>query len=493
MTERILIVSANPWSFCMAVERDLAELHRDAQVDVLNLYRLCSARSPHWRRRDRLIEALNRKIERFVVPPVSGRDITPEISLRPGKIPAIPATYEALRSYEEGEAKIGLATLSSVSSMTTIQYPNDLSEYGSTLASAWESAHISARIGRIVKDMGYQRVFIFNGRHCYSRPFCDLLERVAEVIRYEQGSAGNRYISAAGSIHDPGALAELIERHPVDAEAGEYFYRERLQKDVRSEVNLMTMYQRKGYLPELVEQEPIFSFFSSSSDEMFAVTDSALYGSFRSQQEIAVVLAEACAERGLRLVLRLHPHLLFKHEAWRREWDFPALSRLGVVILEPEDSCDSYALVRASTGVITTGSTIGLEASYLGVPNAVVGHWVGGCLGASVVANTAEELRDFVALPRLPEKGREAAIRYGSFYKTGGRLLPELDVGIHPNFARIDGRIVDPVRFAVEKVRRLFNPRRPSGDALDIKSGLQGGRVLLPPGTNYASLLKRRN
>jgi hypothetical protein len=143
-------------------------------------------------------------------------------------------------------------------------------------------------------------------------------------------------------------------------------------------------------------------------------------------------------------------------------------------------------MLRAAQSVITTGSTIGLEASYLGIPNAVVGTWLPGCIGASVVANTSEELNQFVAEPRLTPNARDAALMFGSFYRTGGKALPELDVGIHPNLAKIGGRVVDPVRSAAQKLRFML---RPPGDpnTLDVRSGMQGGRVLLPPGTDYSS------
>jgi hypothetical protein len=140
--------------------------------------------------------------------------------------------------------------------------------------------------------------------------------------------------------------------------------------------------------------------------------------------------------------------------------------------------------------VITTGSTIGLEASYLEVPNAVVGTWVSGRLGASVELNTPEDIAAYVAHPILPSGARSRALLYGSFYRTGGKLLPELDVGAHPNLARIDGRVVDPIRYAVQKLRSLVRPPH-DPNALDVRSGMQAGRVLLPPGTDYSSALKR--
>jgi hypothetical protein len=487
MPERVLIASANPWSFCMAVERDFARENRDAEVDAINVFKLCSRASPHWRRRDKLIERLNRKIDRLVIPTINGREITADIRVDHSAIPPLPRTYEELRSYEVDEAKVGLAVLSSVSSLTTIQYPSSLDEFGSVLLPAWRSAHLSLRVGQAVRELGYDRVIIFNGRHCYSRPFCDVLEQGSEVIRYEQGSAGNRYICNAGSVHHPEALKSIIEAQPFDRDAGDAFFRARLEKHSSTEVGLMTARQRTGQLPAGMQQGRAVAFFTSASDEMFAVTDDALYGRFATQNDIALALAGICHARGLQLVVRLHPHLRFKHAAWKREWDFAELDRRGVLVLAPEDAADSYAILRASNSVVTTGSTIGLEASYLGIPNAVVGTWLAGCLGASVVANTAAELAEFIAEPVLLPNALEAALRFGSFYRTGGKCLPELDVGVHPNFARIDGRIADPVRYAAQKLRFLLQPNPGDANALDIKSGMQAGRVLLPPGTNYSS------
>jgi hypothetical protein len=484
MTERVLIASANPWSFCMAVERDLARENRNAQVDGIDLFTLCSRFSPHWRSRDRIIEKINRKIAGFVMPAINGREITNDVQVKRGEFPPLPECYEALRTYELDGAKIGLAVLSSVSSLTTIQYPSSLGEFGSVLKAAWASAHLSLTIGEAVSALGYDKVIIFNGRHCYSRPFCEVLEQDAEVIRYEQASAGNRYISNAGSVHSPAALKRLIEAHPPDRGAGDAFFRARFEKHPSTEVELMTARQQDGALPAGMLPDRAVIFFTSASDELFAVTDEPLYGIFRTQHDIAMALATICSTSGSQLVVRLHPHLRFKHPAWKREWNFPELERQGALIVDPDDPADSYAMLRAARSVVTAGSTIGLEAAYLGIPNAVVGTWLAGSLGASVVASTPELLARFIAQPRLLQNARDAALLFGSFYRTAGKPLPELDVGVHPNLARIDGRIVDPVRCAARKLRFLV---RPAGDpaTLDIRSGMQGGRVLLPPGTNY--------
>lgn len=491
MAQRVLIASANPWSFCMAVERDMARAHANAEVDALNLFPLCSGGSPHWRPRDRLIETIDRKFARFVASIVNGRDITADIRVPQCDIPPLPADYEELRAYQRDGARIGLAVLSSVTSLTTIQYASSLAEYGPVLEQAWRSAHLSHRAGLAVRALGYDKIVIFNGRHCYSRPFCDLLKRDSQVIRYEQGSAGNRYIWKSGSVHHPDALKGIIEAQPLDRDAGEAFFRARLQKDPTSEVSLMTATQRQGALPPDMAPGRTVAFFTSSSDEMFAVGDEVLHGTFPTQNAIALALADICNAQGLQLVLRLHPHLRFKHPAWEREWDFSELERRNVLVLAPDDPVDSYAVLKAARAAITTGSTIGFEAAYLGVPSAVVGTGVSRSLGAAAAADTRAELAQFIAEPHLLPGARDAALRFGSFHRTGGKLLPELDVGIHPNLARIGGRVVDPIRYAAQKLRFLLRPPPTDPSALDLRSGMQAGRVLLPPGRNYSSVYGR--
>lgn len=474
----------------MAVERDLAAIHSADVVDVIDLFSLSGRPAPHWRLRDKLIETLNRKTSRFVIPAVNGRNITGDILLDRMRFPPIPDTCDALRGYELDGAKIGLAVLSSISSLSTIQFPEGLADFGDLLRSAWRSAHLSLRTGQAVRAFGYDRVYIFNGRHCYSRPFCDVVEQSVELVRYEQGSAGNRYISASGTVFSADNWANIISAHRLDETEANRFYEERLAKDPQSEASFYTARQQSGALPAGIEAGRYVAFFPSSTDEMFAVSDAPPYGQFDDQNEIAIALSGFCAAKGQKLVVRLHPHLRFKDPTWRREWDFGDLQRRGAIVVDPEDPCDSYALVRNSRCVVTTGSSIGLEATYLGVPNAVVGRWVGGRLGASVEVDTPKQLAAFIDAPELPPNARRGALLYGSFHKTGGKLLPELEVGTHPNFARIGGRIVDPIRYAAQTIRSMFGPAL-DPNMLDVRSGMHAGRVLLATGTDYSSAYGR--
>jgi hypothetical protein len=484
MTRRILIAAANPWSLSLAVERQFAREHQSDQVDMVDVFQLVSRFSPHWTPRDRLIERLNRKIPRFIQPAINGSDITPEISLNHSSIPPTPNDVRGLQSYSIGEARVGLGVLSSIYEITSVQHWSAApADYGGVLEEAWTSAHLSHHLGEQVAARNYDRVYIFGGRHCYSRPFCDVIERAAEMYRYEQGWSGTAYVAAPASIYEPVTLARIIRLFPLDEEAGELFYRERLSRSPTSDATFFTAHQLEGHIPEPLRGKTIVTLFSSSVDEMYGLKDSVRFGDFATQHEAAVALAKICAGRGMTLAIRLHPHLAFKHPSWRGEWDFEELRRLGVHVIQPEAAADTYALARASHCVFSCGSTVGFESTFLSVPNAVIGKWLSGELGASAVASTEAELARFVEQPHLPQDARRQALHFGSVQKLGATPVEGLDPGSHPNFARIDGRIVDPVRYAVQRAREWAAGivARP----IENRSGIIDGRVVLPSGPRY--------
>src|SRR5439155_18622923 len=103
---------------------------------------------------------------------------------------------------------------------------------------------------------------------------------------------------------------------------------------------------------------PLVTFFSSSVDEFYAITDEVRFGSFTTQGDAALTLARLCRDEGRAFAVRFHPHLRFNHESWRDEWDFSSLEALGAVLVAPDDPTDTYALARASQSVISCVSSI---------------------------------------------------------------------------------------------------------------------------------------
>lgn len=481
--KRILIASANPWSFALAVERQMAREHSADTVDLLDLWSICGRYSPHWSKRDRIIERLNRKISRFIRPMINGREITGEVPPEHAAIPPVPQDLSQLRCYRVDNVPVGLAVLSSVYELTTVHKARSPAEYGGVFGDAWRSAHLSLRIGQAVAKLGYDRIYVFGGRHCYSRPFVDAAGAASEVMRYEQGGTGTAYVMAPHSIYEPANFACIIETYPLDERAGAEFFEERMSRTATWDSGFFTSRQTPGRIPESLRGRPLVTFFNSSVDELYAIRDEIRFGSFMSQNEAALALARICRDEGKAFAVRLHPHLRYKHPSWRRDWDFAALEALGAVLVMPDDPTDTYALVRASESAISCGSTISFECSYLGIANAVIGEGLSAAMGVSESVHDEEALRLFVRSPSLPPDARRNALKLGSLYKKGATPVLGLDVGAHPNLSRVDGRIVDPVRYAVQLVRGWA--ARLGGRSAENRSGIVEGRVTLPSGARY--------
>lgn len=483
IAKRILIASANPWSFALAVERQMAREHAEDEVDLLDLWSICSRYAPHWSRRDKLIERLNRKIPRFIRPVINGREITKDVTPDRSAVPPVPQDLTELRQYRVAGVPVGLAILSSVFELTTIHGARTPADYGGVFEDAWCSAHLSVQIGRAVARLDYDRIYIFGGRHCYSRPFVDAAATASEVLRYEQGGTGTAYVMTATSLYEPSNLARIIESYPVDEQAGAEFFEERMSRAGTWDAGFFTSRQTPGRIPESLRGRPLVTFFNTSVDELYAIRDEVRFGSFANQYEAAVAVARVCRDEGKAFAIRFHPHLQYKHPSWRDEWDFAALEALGAVLVMPGDPADTYALVRASESALSCGSTVSFECSYLGVPNAVIGEALSGAMGVSESVHDEGDLRAFIRSPSLPADAARKALALGSFFKVGATPVVGLDVGPHPNLSRVDGRIVDPVRYAVQVARGWAAKLR--GRAPANRSGIVEGRVALPSGERY--------
>lgn len=450
---RALIIHTNPWPLWTAVERDIAvRLGQNTEVDGINTFRLLGRASVRSSGRDRLYQRLNREYERFVVPALTGRNITKQVRLCDAGLP-LPATVSELRGFEVNGSKVGLAALSSAVSVTGILSAKKTAEYGDVIRRAWQSALRAQNIAEQISQLGYDAVYLFNGRHSFARPFSDTLRASSKVMMFESGGAPGSYLLADSPLHSSEAIVRLIQEHSFDPEAGRAFFEERFARTPGSSSHLFTMNQVDGLLPEQLDGRDIATFFSSSPHEFFAINDEYGFGDFKSQGDTAMALAESCAVAGLKLVVRIHPHLRLMHESWKHEWDFGALESRGVTIIKPDDPCDTYALMRASKLVFGCGSTTAAEAAYLHKPNLVIGDSFIGLMGIAHAADSEEQIDRFIKAPSCLPGSYRAALAFGSFRKRSGIPIRGFSQPGGPETARIDGRPIDPVRLALSKLK----------------------------------------
>jgi hypothetical protein len=452
-----LIISVNPNPICIAAEVDIARNARVTEIisginlnAIVNNIHICETA------RDRLYEFIDNKYTRFLAPELDGVNFTNKIDLNHFILPDIPEKIDQLRRYKIDGVSIGLAALSSAASFAKC-ISEDARDYGSILSRCWTVAHKSYYAGVALSALKFDIVYIFNGRHAISRPIAEVMQKNCNVRYYEFNSNESGYLFFDEKIHSLKTQMTLIDSHNFDYRLGVEFFIKNISRAADAYSFRFSGQQEVGLLPELECDKDIMVFFTSSPDEYFSVSDmECLSEDFENQFHVAFFAAKECNKYNKQLIIRLHPHLQEKHISWMRQWNFELLESYGAKIIFPSEKYDSYALLKIATGVITCGSTIGIEAAYQGVPTGDASQFINSAIGCAVDVSSKSSLAKFVSNPVCLANGKNAAIKYGSYVSTTtGKGIPGLVK--YDEIYRYEGKILSPSHYLVSKVRGLFD------------------------------------
>jgi hypothetical protein len=199
-------------------------------------------------------------------------------------------------------------------------------------------------------------------------------------------------------------------------EIGKQFFEDRI-RDPRSNSFLLQMNQESNI--SMDENELTYTFFTSSSEEMYAI-----YSLFRidppNQERLIlnlVELFESDLSGRRKLVIRVHPNLRSKRGRDREFYDSLKDSK-NVKVFAYDSGINSYQLAACSDFVLTTVSTIGLEAAFLRIPTFCFGKTFWSGLELTTSPNSVWELFD--AVPVNTEYAYHEAIKAGLFYQEYG-------------------------------------------------------------------------
>jgi len=117
-----------------------------------------------------------------------------------------------------------------------------------------------------------------------------------------------------------------------------------------------------------------FVYFSSSDDEVSAISREWI-SSWKTQLNAVNELINFFVDRpDLKLVIRVHPNQKNKSENDKNKWKNLVSQSRNVFIYDFDSNINSYELLSKAKGVFTYGSTIGVEASYLKKPAALLSN-----------------------------------------------------------------------------------------------------------------------
>jgi hypothetical protein len=269
---------------------------------------------------------------------------------------------------------------------------------------------------RLIDELRPDEILLFNGRFATTRAVLRAAQARGVPWRiHERGANKHRYWQADCLPHDMVAMQERMLRswRPGQEESGHRFFRLRRARAEQA-WHSFSAQQVEGLLPKAMRGGGEWAtFFTSAEDEMFAIGDSFRNDRYPTQVGAIEAAARAVSRiPGMRLCVRVHPHVAQKSVADRRKWR--ELHIPGVLLVGPREPMDSYSLLDRSKVTLSYGSTIGIEATYWGKPSLLFSpayyDRLGVCEMAQDDAQVESFLRDPVVFPQA------ATLPYGSFW-----------------------------------------------------------------------------
>lgn len=267
-------------------------------------------------------------------------------------------------------------------------------------------------------------VIIYNGRFLHERAVVDAARSLGrKVWHYE--TTQNRFHLRDEGFHNRERNQEYMKTHWASSPLT-FFEKEKIAStyfaDLRSPKN--RFYTSRDLSIPFASGD-YFSYFTNSDNEAIGFWDNWKNPMGR-QLEVVKKLARLCERNEVNLVIRLHPNLKNAPRQVQDSWKMINESKF-VHVVPIDSSFSSYDLLDGSRGVISFGSTVGLEAAFYRRPSAVLSDCLYDELGAVDKISSIEELQDWLiyASQRLSrddiEKRYIGALIRGFWQRSAGR------------------------------------------------------------------------
>jgi hypothetical protein len=288
-------------------------------------------------------------------------------------------------------------------------------------------------VAQVLQSKKPDTVFLYNGRFLQERAVADCCASLGiKVVYFERFNPEwkTRYFLFEQSTHSPSYRSQIMQDYGLSLQSsspeefqsvgGKWF------KDRQLGVSQnFTRYQNQKPILDTLGDYVVF--FHSSEDELITTDLTSI--SWGSQMEAINQLVKVVQGlQNLKLVIRIHPNLKYKSKKEILEWKKFEEHLSGeyewIHVLNHENKTNSYELILGAKNVVTVGSTIGVEAAYLGKRSILIGRAFHEEMGITSNPVNSEELRRFLTTDLTDEEHdniRNRALSYANFHKSGGQ------------------------------------------------------------------------
>lgn len=262
-------------------------------------------------------------------------------------------------------------------------------------------------------------IFIYNGRHYNTHPESLYTESLSlEIYYYERINGGKKLIIQKPRIHDFISRSKTVKKFWIKSidksksDIGHLFFKKQGE-------NKFSKSNDKGLLIE----KPYIVYFPSSEDEYACLDERiALSATFKSQRKAIKWLIDwASDQEKYKLVVRLHPN---QKNICKKDYQFwhNDIRGKNTILIPSHSKIDSYQLATKAEKVISFLSTMGVEATYMGIPSITIGNPLYKGLDTVYEPLSPKQLKILLEA-KIPPKKKESTIPFGYYSLMFGETI----------------------------------------------------------------------
>jgi hypothetical protein len=308
------------------------------------------------------------------------------------------------------------------------------------------------------------KIVIFNGRLFETRAVlrsCQQLKIDCDVLEICGYELKNWIIYPNSLPHDLGVytkkLNELWDKEEKESKktkiADNFFHLRRSgdRTNDRSHIDI----QKDQLLPDNFNRaKKNIIIFNSSEDEIFSIGPDWTKTYETQLDGIKAICEILRAKEEFHVYLRLHPNLRGVESEFLTDLlKIEGLYR-NVTVIPPDSPISSYELLDNAYKVVTFGSTIGVEATFWGVPSMTLSDCFYSTIGATY--NSAIDNLENFLIDEVVPKSKTLALKYGFYQMNAGT---KFENWTHNSSEINSGKFPQPnyLDKALNKMYELFN------------------------------------
>lgn len=337
-----------------------------------------------------------------------------------------PYTISELKEYKYKNSNLGVGVLSTYSSILGDDSPKIYWRSLLLKKLLFESAIAYDLTNKILQKEKPEVIYTFNGRNNIDNAIVKAaINKNVEVYVHERGCNFKKYDIFHYPLHSFENLEKRMLAYLKNIDLTNNLYHstsKQFFEQSRSGVETSWLSFSDKFIKKELEKttKKRFIYFTSSDDEFLFIDDQELKNQplFSDQKKCIEFLIHWFSKKDdLELLIRVHPNLKNKSAELRNYWH--NLKGSNIQVINSYSEFDSYSLIEQSDVVLSYGSTVGIEATFIGKPSILLGLAIYRYLDCTYNPVTIFELEKLLSL-ELKSIDKTKCLPYGYYFMTFG-------------------------------------------------------------------------